>query len=73
MTNRIDSPLGSGIDRRDADVYRINPSVRTLGEIPLRDAGGCGQSRFGKAHDAALRAPGRDITPTVGRALHKVR
>ncbi len=72
MTDRIDRAFGRGLDRRDADVHRIQSVIRTRREIPLRGTGGCSSARFGITHHAALRAARGNIQPTFSRILYKV-
>lgn len=72
MTNGINGALGRGIDGRDVDIHGIISVIRARREIPLCNAVGRGKSRFGRTHDAALRAPRGDIPPAFGRGLHKI-
>lgn len=72
VTNRIDSALSGCIDGRNTDIYGVISGNRAVRETPLRGAGGRAQTSPGKAHDATLRAAGRDICPAFGRGFHEV-
>ena len=73
MTNRVDRTLRRGSDRRNVDIDCVYTQACPWQKIPPSGASWRGRARPRKTHHPTLRAPGRDVIPTLKRRFLKTR
>lgn len=71
MADHVDRALRRRADRRDSDIDRVHPRVRTARKCPLRGAGRGAGARSGETDDPALRAAHGNVIPAFHRCFLK--